>query len=76
MKKDILQKLPFFDRYFDRTVPPEDNVSTPMLLLNPLFPVFYICALNILLLESVPREAHALSMPLDLSGRVTLIRLN
>ncbi|KAL3456593.1 ubiquinol-cytochrome-c reductase complex subunit-domain-containing protein [Aspergillus heterothallicus] len=25
VRKDILQKLPFFDTYLDRTVPPEDN---------------------------------------------------
>jgi hypothetical protein len=26
VRKDIFQKLPFFDRYFDRTIPPEDRV--------------------------------------------------
>ncbi|EEA21007.1 hypothetical protein TMatcc_001012 [Talaromyces marneffei ATCC 18224] len=25
VRKDILQKLPFFDKYLDRTVPPEDS---------------------------------------------------
>lgn len=29
VRKDILQKLPFFDKYLDRTVPPEDSVSFP-----------------------------------------------
>lgn len=28
VRKDILQKLPFFDKYLDRTVPPEDSVSS------------------------------------------------
>lgn len=27
MRKDILQKIPGLDTYFDRTVAPEDNVS-------------------------------------------------
>ncbi|KAL4784016.1 ubiquinol-cytochrome-c reductase complex subunit-domain-containing protein [Aspergillus varians] len=25
VRKDILQKLPFFDKYLDRTIAPEDN---------------------------------------------------
>ncbi|KAK1148638.1 hypothetical protein N8T08_008523 [Aspergillus melleus] len=25
VRKDILQQFPFFDKYFDRTVAPEDN---------------------------------------------------
>ncbi|KUL84024.1 hypothetical protein ZTR_07122 [Talaromyces verruculosus] len=25
VRKDVLQKLPFFDKYLDRTIPPEDN---------------------------------------------------
>lgn len=28
VRKDVLQKLPFFDKYLDRTIPPEDNVSS------------------------------------------------
>lgn len=27
VRRDILQKFPFFDQYFDRRVAPEDNVS-------------------------------------------------
>lgn len=27
VRRDILQQFPFLDRYFDRTIPPEDNVS-------------------------------------------------
>lgn len=27
VRKDILMKVPFLDRYFDRTTDPEDNVS-------------------------------------------------
>lgn len=27
VRKDILQKVPFLDQYFDRTIAPEDNVS-------------------------------------------------
>ena len=27
VRKDVLQKLPFFDKYLDRSIPPEDNVS-------------------------------------------------
>lgn len=27
VRRDILMKVPFLDRYFDRTVAPEDNVS-------------------------------------------------
>ena len=26
VRRDILQQLPFLDTYFDRTIPPEDNV--------------------------------------------------
>ena len=32
MRRDILQKFPFLDTYFDRTVAPEDNVSFALLL--------------------------------------------
>ncbi|GLA33067.1 hypothetical protein AnigIFM63326_002149 [Aspergillus niger] len=27
VRRDILQKVPFLDEYFDRTIAPEDNVS-------------------------------------------------
>lgn len=27
VRRDILQKFPFFDQYYDRRLPPEDNVS-------------------------------------------------
>lgn len=27
VRNDILRQLPFFDTYYDRTIPPEDNVS-------------------------------------------------
>lgn len=26
VRQDIFQKIPFLDRYFDRTIPPEDRV--------------------------------------------------
>lgn len=29
VRRDILQKVPFLDTYFDRTIAPEDNVSAP-----------------------------------------------
>lgn len=32
MRRDILQKFPFLDTYFDRTVAPEDNVSFALFL--------------------------------------------
>lgn len=28
VRRDILQQFPFLDRYFDRTIAPEDNVSS------------------------------------------------
>lgn len=28
VRRDILQKFPFFDQYFDRRLAPEDNVSS------------------------------------------------
>lgn len=34
VRRDILQKFPFLDTYFDRTIAPEDNVSSlPLIFL-------------------------------------------
>lgn len=73
MRKDILQKVPFLDRYYDRTIPPEDNVSIPKLFLNLFFFVLYLCALGIWLPECVPLLVYALSWALGSPGKRTLI---
>lgn len=34
VRNDILRQLPFFDTYYDRSIPAEDNVSWQLLLIG------------------------------------------
>ena len=58
VRRDILQKVPFLDTYFDRSIPPEDNVSwgAPSILLMTYMLTFLglallSCLLRYLVLE-------------------------
>lgn len=72
VRRDILQKFPFLDTYYDRTIAPEDNVSSCRLY-SVIGSKLWILTAVIALLDYfalVDKGRHAIAPVLEIRGSV------